>query len=445
MKKILLRGVVLAMLFCMEASGQTVQMMNLSIPADASRVRVYGNTVYAGTSAGLYSFDLGLRDGWQPCGFDGVNVKDFVKCGDAITAISDVGWAAEEGLNAGTHLLRSEDNGNTWQDVSPYVMNPNDRWNTYTFYYELAQAANSPEQVYCLLTTRQVSTVARDMSSMIARVSSDGGATWTDHNSWPYSYVFYHMAIDASQPAHVLLCYLDNAVMTPSPSLMTTDDGFSTLNGGPIYESFDAEPYDGEERPAVVSDAVFVPLSGEGSSMVVASSPDKGVLEVYANNKDGKPVNRFRMLNSTVRFQRMTSGPSADGILYGLSVDNVEGGQQVGLWRSADGGYVWNQEDIQNVDEAAEADWQISASGSCLCVYADKHLFVYGMGEDGVVNGVREILPQSAAATNPEVYTLDGLKPASVGTKDGKADLSGLPRGIYVVKSGGMARKVAVK
>lgn len=28
---------------------------------------------------------------------------------------------------------------------------------------------------------------------------------------------------------------------------------------------------------------------------------------------------------------------------------------------------------------------------------------------------------------------------------NGKADLSGLPRGIYVVKSGGMARKVAVR
>ena len=65
MKRVLLRGVVLAMLFCMEASGQTVQMMNLGIPADASRVRVYGNTVYAGTSAGLYSYDLGLRDGWS--------------------------------------------------------------------------------------------------------------------------------------------------------------------------------------------------------------------------------------------------------------------------------------------------------------------------------------------------------------------------------------------
>jgi hypothetical protein len=29
--------------------------------------------------------------------------------------------------------------------------------------------------------------------------------------------------------------------------------------------------------------------------------------------------------------------------------------------------------------------------------------------------------------------------------RNGRADLSGLPRGIYVVKSGGKARKVAVK
>ena len=244
-------------------NAQTLSMRDLRLPADVSRVRVYDNKVYAGTVGGLYTYDLSKGGGWQLCGFDGVNVKDFVKCGDAITAISDVGWAADEGLNAGTHLLRSEDNGKTWQDVSPYVMNPNDRWNTYTFYYELAQAANSPEQVYCLLTTRQVSTVARDMSSMIARVSSDGGATWTDHNSWPYSYVFYHMAIDASQPAHVLLCYLDNAVMTPSPSLMTTDDRFSTLNGGPITESYEIEPYNGEDRPVVVSDAAFIQHSDD--------------------------------------------------------------------------------------------------------------------------------------------------------------------------------------
>jgi hypothetical protein len=33
----------------------------------------------------------------------------------------------------------------------------------------------------------------------------------------------------------------------------------------------------------------------------------------------------------------------------------------------------------------------------------------------------------------------------TVSIQNGKADLTGLPRGIYVVKSGGKARKVAVK
>jgi len=44
-----------------------------------------------------------------------------------------------------------------------------------------------------------------------------------------------------------------------------------------------------------------------------------------------------------------------------------------------------------------------------------------------------------------EVFTTGGQRVGSCLMRNGRADLSGLPRGIYVVKRGGKARKVAVK
>jgi len=44
-----------------------------------------------------------------------------------------------------------------------------------------------------------------------------------------------------------------------------------------------------------------------------------------------------------------------------------------------------------------------------------------------------------------EVFTTGGQRVGNCLMRNGRADLTGLPRGIYVVKSGGKARKVAVK
>ena len=61
-------------------------------------------------------------------------------------------------------------------------------------------------------------------------------------------------------------------------------------------------------------------------------------------------------------------------------------------------------------------------------------------GDDGAM-GIRYTMED----THPSPHCL-GRECISIdGVRHGNADLSGLPRGIYVVKSGGMARKVAVR
>ena len=52
---------------------------------------------------------------------------------------------------------------------------------------------------------------------------------------------------------------------------------------------------------------------------------------------------------------------------------------------------------------------------------------------------------QASSSRSSVVYDLQGRRVETVSIQNGKADLTGLPRGIYVVKSGSGTRKVAVK
>ena len=127
--------------------------------------------------------------------------------------------------------------------------------------------------------------------------------------------------------------------------------------------------------------------------------------------------------------------PSDAGALYGLYVKDTESGQQVSLWRSIDGGYSWELQDEQDIAGKPQEDWETTESNGYLCVYADKHFLLYSTVN--AANGVSIV--ERMSTSESQVYSIDGRM------LNGKADLSGLPRGIYVVKSGGKARKVAVK
>ncbi len=98
-------------------------------------------------------------------------------------------------------------------------------------------------------------------------------------------------------------------------------------------------------------------------------------------------------------------------------------------------GYSWELQDEQDIAGKPQEDWETTESNGYLCVYADKHFLLYSTVN--AANGVSIV--ERMSTSESQVYSIDGRM------LNGKADLSGLPRGIYVVKSGGKARKVAVK
>lgn len=78
-----------------------------------NELKLYNNTLYAATDAGLYAKSLSADADWQALGLAGKNVKALVSLNTTTLLASTANPSAEEFL-----LYRSENSGQSWQEVS---------------------------------------------------------------------------------------------------------------------------------------------------------------------------------------------------------------------------------------------------------------------------------------------------------------------------------------
>lgn len=109
-------------LVCASGFARQVEIKSVPLPAPVgineesitqSKMSVEGETAYFPTSNGIYSINLtDVGRGWTHQGFEGENLIECARKGDEWLAIT---------RNRGERLLlRSTDNGKTFEDYTPY-------------------------------------------------------------------------------------------------------------------------------------------------------------------------------------------------------------------------------------------------------------------------------------------------------------------------------------
>ena len=427
MKKMMM----MALLLLVATTGMA-QLKDMGLPKKATRVRTYDNIVYAATADGIYQLDATSLNGWQPFGFSGVDVRDFVMCDGIITVLCDDGQAAAEGLKGivGTRLLQSIDEGNTWTDITPIKMDANDPLNTLAIYFELVQQPDDPNSIYYTVTTQRDPSASQSsrMYRTLVGQSHDGGKNLTIENTagWgSFTLDYNRLSFDPTDKSHILMNSVDHATSTPSLSLTETTDGFKTFLGGSVQESL---PGESVSSPHVdqLTDVIFLKHDGDETSMIIGNSPSAGIISLY-RHPEQNTVWRYQTLNTDMHLQRLTTCPANGNCLYGVAVSSD--GHEVQLWRSSDG-ISWEQKAVQTLETAETSDWQIYEKDGWVYLYADVFLFCYK--SDGVT-GIPK-MKSSIAGQTGQIYRIDGTP-----QKD-------LQRGLNIMREAdGSVRKVIVR
>ena len=179
------------------------------------KMHVEGNILYVCTNQGLYSKDLSDGESaWQPAGFEGIPLQDYVRNGDDMLALR---YNVDGGF-----LLLSHDGGKTYEDITPSQL-MHQEWTTV-----IASLAQHPADPNTLLISSAPLGIFQ---------SSDFGQTWnllTDEwlGNGAISSIGYH-------PLNPQIIYNSGEDDLLSPRLNVSYDGGQTWENRSPYFSGD--------------------------------------------------------------------------------------------------------------------------------------------------------------------------------------------------------------
>lgn len=141
-----------------ELTGSSGQLLNSLRP----EIQLLGDHLYVPTFSGIYRKQLNMAaTGWEPYAFAGQPIRDFVKNGDHILAITN---KEQDSL-----MLASHDNGATFSDFTPPHFLEMENFNRM---YRIAQNRQNPNSIIVLHLTYGLSK------------STDFGESWINLNDY---------------------------------------------------------------------------------------------------------------------------------------------------------------------------------------------------------------------------------------------------------------------
>ncbi|MBQ3768855.1 MAG: DUF3244 domain-containing protein [Prevotella sp.] len=190
--------------------------------------KVYDDTLFVACDKGLYAYPLKVESGtWKVYAFENRIVYNFVKSGSHLLAVTNENEVAGRKQS----LLRSDDYGRTFSDVTPSEALVQEVYDDYDA--KIIQLYQRPNDLNGLFIgyPKEPDNSSSVFHSSALMESSDFGLHWEKKNSAPPCNG--KMAFSFNDAAHMLVCGLTPNVHCSCPYIIETKDDFQNLTNVP--------------------------------------------------------------------------------------------------------------------------------------------------------------------------------------------------------------------
>lgn len=390
-------------LVCASGFARQVEIKSVPLPAPVgineesitqSKMSVEGETAYFPTSNGIYSINLtDVGKGWTHQGFEGENLIECARKGDEWLAIT---------RNRGERLLlRSTDNGKTFEDYTPYSFFHEPKYRNVA---RLCQDPENPDVIY--------------MISGYAGIlkSTDFGKSWSLVSNVIFENETYCGFEIHPLDSDILLQHGESFIM--SPQIQISYNGGKDWIGSYGYPDPDIKiPDIPDYSENCIHDIAFHPtdintwiFGGEG---VIAKTTDKGATWSAKGDSWGYYYSTLYDSNNP-------------DVIYSLGVNSRGDGRDGWLFMvSDDGGEIWRE---QYHHTNLEQPWynDMKQTEDYLIVFGVENLYFVNKADLLAQSGIQEVEKDSR---DGNIYTIEGTL---VKRNAGKKELDNLPKGLYI-------------
>lgn len=393
-------------LAALPSAGQEVDITAVRLPHEigitehsyvGSRMRFEGEKIYIPSSDGILALDMNNPEADTPTsqGFAGENLIECVRNGDEWLAIT-----RNQNMRL---LLRSNDNGATVEDCTPYSLFEENRYRTAM---RLCQDPANPQVVYLL------------SSSAGVLKSSDFGQTWTaivDGIVCNETYCGFEIhPLDSD----ILLQHGENFIMEPVIQI-SYDGGGGWIDSMGYPEPDITLPDHIDYGENCIHDVAFHTTDintwvygGEG---VIAKTTDGG--------------RTWEHKGESWAYQYCTLYDSRNQeVVYSLGMNTHEGGRKGWLFMiSSDGGETWSQ----GYHHLTDTPWycDMKQTDDSLIILGTENIYFVKKDDLLKASGIQDITVAEGLRGDSNLYSVDGRLIKRDATD---VDLRSLPRGLYI-------------
>ena len=318
--------------------------------------KVYDDTLFVACDKGLYAYPLKVESGtWKVYAFENRIVYNFVKSGSHLLAVTNENEVAGRKQS----LLRSDDYGRTFSDVTPSEALVQEVYDDYDA--KIIQLYQRPNDLNGLFIgyPKEPDNSSSVFHSSALMESSDFGLHWEEKNSAPPCNG--KMAFSFNDAAHMLVCGLTPNVHCSCPYIIETKDDFQNLTNVPydIVDDDDQVIYHhpdysmGATSGIIFHQIVFSPSSSQtllaATTTGIAKSDDGGKTWMHTL------IEMSRGYYIYIGVGKVCYDQSNPQTVYAVRNHEDKGQYGYSLYLSQDGGGSWQKTHTGQV--SSKASW----------------------------------------------------------------------------------------